>query len=134
MTMPDRPNPAAEQRKQLISALAAQQRQIDILRDKTARQESENSTLCRAVAFIAQVAGIADQPHIAALNVRADVNNPANPEPGKGSEAPSQTSDQALKPAATDSVDAPGEVPASANKGVTPATTTDVTKPGEVLP
>lgn len=132
--MPPEANPAMEQRRRMIAALAAQQQQIDILRTEAAQHAEENSRLRRAVAFIAQVAGIADQPHIAALNVTADVNNPANPEPSKGSEAPSQTTDQALKPAATDSVDAPGEVPASANKGVTPATTTDVTKPGEVLP
>lgn len=122
----DETNPAAQQRRTLLTALSAQQKQMDILR-------GENVGLRNAVAFIAKVAGISDHPHIAALGVKiADVNNPAQPIPSKGSEAPSETTDGARAPLTTDKVDAVGET-GGANAGVTPASTTDVTRPGEVM-
>lgn len=126
--MTDEPkNPAAEQRRTLLAALSAQQQQIDILRHR-------NGALTNAIAFIAKAAGIESHPVIAALGVKvtADADNPAQPIPSKGSEAPSETTDGARAPLTTDTVESQGET-SGANAGVTPAATVDVTKPGEVM-
>lgn len=125
--MDETTNPAAAARHRLVEALSAQQSQIDMLRQS-------NAALRHAVGFIAQAAGIFDHPVIASLGIKrtADVNNPAQPIPGEGSEAPAVTTEQARKPDATADVESPGGVD-GANTGVPPQGTADVTTPGGVI-
>lgn len=106
-----------------LAALAAQQNVIN-------QQAQRIATLEAQVEFIGKMAGIT--PHLATLKV-ADVNNPAQPWPDPPSEAPFQTTEEALAPDATDSPLAPGQTPNSTNDLAADTTTTPLA-PGETLP
>src|SRR5690349_7740046 len=112
-----------------LEALASQQKQINAL-------TQQNQALRGAVAFIADVAGIADHQRItSALKVVAVDENPAfgggwdNMTEG-GTQAPVVTTDQAKQPTAKDDVESTGSTPLT---DVTPQATTDLASAGVVL-
>lgn len=83
----------------LLQALAEQQKQIEA-------QQAQ-------IDFIANVAGLA--PHMAALRAQADINNPGQPVPDPGEQAPSETTEQAATAEAHDDPTIMGETGGSTN-------------------
>lgn len=111
-------NPAQAQRNRLLAVLAAQQREIEAQRRRSA-------LLARALTTLATAAGVERHPHFASLaRVAADEER----------EPVARTDDQALEPDARESVEDLGSSPAPANEGVTPAATTDPATPDVALP
>jgi hypothetical protein len=114
--MPEQ-NPAQSERSALFAALQGQQEVITAMAQKLQDWEGAISAIAR-VAFrteggllaLADLAGAGD--HVkTAMRMTADENNPAQPEPSKGSEAPKVTTEQARQPMSQDSLDNKGEAP-----------------------
>lgn len=112
------------ERQALLTAVAAQQKQIDSLTQQAAAQD-------RAIAYIASLAGVGKQ--VTAMRKSADVNNPASPYPDPPSEAPTETTQEAATPEAADDVRNPGMTPGSVND-LAADTTTVALEPGTALP
>lgn len=105
-----------------LAALAEQQKQIEALRE--------------GIAFIAEAAGISGHPRIAALMKKAEDENPAQPEGwanpggGSGTEAPTESTQQAATPEAKDDPTSQGSSPLT---DVSPDATTSLSDTGTVL-
>lgn len=95
-----------------------------------AEQQKQINTIAEALVTLADAAGVGAHPKFAALRRTAADENPAQPSgwanpSGEGTEAPTETTEQAATPAATDD---PTSVGASPLTDVSPAATTDVTQ------
>lgn len=103
----------------LIEAMREQQRQIDL-------QKAQ-------IDFIATVAGLQPQMQAIASKHTADINNPAQPVPDPGEQAPSETTEQAATAEAHDDPTVMGATPGSMN-GLSAETQDNPTNVGESLP
>lgn len=110
-------NPAQQERHSLLAALQSQQEVITALAERLQSWEPHLATLVdrelateKGLLALAELAGAGD--HVkTAMRVTADENNPAQPEPSKGTEAPKVTTEQARQPDSRDSLDNKGEAP-----------------------
>lgn len=111
-------------RQAMHQAARAQQDEIERLRRTVATQGLQ-------IAYIANLAGVSQR--VAAIQTVADAENPAQPVPNPASEAPFETTEQAVTPETYDDVRNPGMTPGSVNNLA--ADTTDVAlAPGASLP
>ncbi len=111
----NQPNPAQQKRSALMRAVANQQRVIEA-------QRGQIGVLTAAVRDLVTAAGVQRNPRFASLMRQA------------ADDTISMTTEQARQPAATDSPENQGSVPAAANTEVTPAATTDVSTSNVALP
>lgn len=100
----------------VLAAVAAQQKQIEVLAQQNEMLRAEVIVLKSQIHHVANVAGLDE--HMASIRTTAmqhlaDVNNPAQPIKDPASEAPAQTTEQALEADAHDNVMNPGMVPGS---------------------
>jgi hypothetical protein len=105
-----------------LEALAAQQRQLNKIE--------------AGLTFLFELAGVQEHPKVAAFFAKeattkvADEENPAQPIPEPGAEAPAQTTQEALAPDGKDDVESIGASPVAATA---PDATTSVDATGTVL-
>ena len=108
-------NEPQNERRPLLQAVAAQQQQIAILAQQNEMLRAELVVAKSQIADIAAFAGLGDRManiRTAALKaVEADINNPAQPVEAPPSEAPVQTTEQALEPDGRDNVENQGQTP-----------------------
>lgn len=102
----------------LLRALAEQQQMI-------AAQQRQIQNLRAVTRVVCQAAGIDQHPRIAALLKQADEDNPAQPIPEPGAQAPSATTSETMNSGTDADVNAPGGVPGQMD--VAPDATTDPT-------
>lgn len=115
---------AVEMSRPLMEAAKQQQRQIDALTREVITLKSQN-------AYLARLAGVT--PQFEAIRKRADELNPAQPVPDPASEGPSETTQEAATPEASDNVFNLGETPGSVENLPADTTTTPL-EPGVALP
>lgn len=100
----------------VLAAVQAQQQQINTLAAQNEMLRAELIVAKSQIHHIAQVAGL-EEPMASirstAMQHLADVNNPAQPVKDPASEAPAQTTEQALEADAHDNVMNPGMTPGS---------------------
>lgn len=102
-----------------LAAIVEQQKIIEA-------QDRRIAALAAGFRFIANLAGVENHPKVAALLVTADEENPSQPLPDPAAEPPTETTAEALAPAAKDDVASVGPTPLT---DVSPGATTDVTEP-----
>jgi hypothetical protein len=114
-----------------MQAVANQQRTLQSLAARNAVLEHENAVLGLQLAFVARMAGVSKE--IAAIRTQADIDNPAQPVENPASEAPAETTQEAMTPEAYDDPNAIGQTP-GATQGVPAAATGTPMDPGVTLP
>jgi hypothetical protein len=119
------------ERKPLLAALAAQQKTIDALTAYKDASQREIIVLKSQLHHLAEIAGLG--PAMASIRKKADIDNPAQPVPAPPSEAPFETTEQALQSETHDNVQNPGQTPGSVQDLAADTTTTPLV-PGEALP
>lgn len=125
----DKNQPGSE-RHALIEAVKAQQATIGKMAKRLASQDDIIENLVRTVRYIGKVADI-EHEVTAGLGKIADDQNPAQPVPSPGGEAPAVTTEEARKPDTTTDVMTPG----GASSNTAPGATTSVDSVGgEILP
>lgn len=115
-----------------LAALAEQQKLIDALTAKSAKQEVQIAQLTRGLSAVSKLTGN-DIPVRTAIFKRADEQNPAQPVPEPAPEAPTESTVEAETPEAFADVRAPGLVPGSNNDTAADAVSTAYT-PGLDIP
>lgn len=128
--MPQNNRQAAGNRP-LMQALASQQRVIEAQKSTIARLTREAAVQGLQLAFIARAAGVTKE--LDAIRRQADIDNPAQPVPNPPSEAPVETTEQAVTPEAFDNPNQIGQTP-GANEHVPAAATATPLDPGTTLP
>jgi hypothetical protein len=108
----------------VLAAVQDQQKMIQALQAKVAKQEL-------VLAFLTKMAGVSD--HVAAIEKQADAANPGQPIPDPPGAAPSESSDQARTPEAQDDPRQQGVTPGS-NQGIAADSTDVALAPGQSLP
>ena len=127
---PTQRNEAGTQRTALHETLAAQQTVIEHLSSHVALLDVIVDDIAKLAGVQQRVAAIRRQ---AGLTRTADADNPAQPVPNPPSEAPYETTEQAITPEARDDVRNPGMTPGSTGKVPAQQVSTALT-PGEDLP
>lgn len=99
----------------ILAAVAAQQQQIAVLAQQNDLLRAEVIVLKSQLHDMAEVAGLGERMAsirtTALMHIEADINNPAQPVDAPPSEAPFQTTEQALEPDGHDNVMNPGQTP-----------------------
>jgi hypothetical protein len=108
----------------ILAAVQAQQRTIQRLERQLAVQGMQ-------MAWLARVAGVSE--HVAAIQKKADEDNPAQPVPNPPSAPAFESTEEAVQPEAYDDVQNPGMTPGSVNNLAADTTDTALT-PGATLP
>lgn len=125
--MADRPSG----NRPLMQALASQQQVLGQQAAQLRAQAHENSVLRLQLAYVARLAGVSNE--LAAIRRQADIDNPGQPVPNPPSEAPAETTEEAVTPEAYDNPNQIGQTP-GANQHV-PAEMTDTPlTPGTSIP
>lgn len=122
----------------LMQAMASQQKTLEDVRarhlalaKRNSSLERENAILGLQLAYVARLAGVTKE--LDAIRRQADIENPAQPVPNPGSQPATESTEEAMAPAAYDNPNSIGQTP-GATQGV-PAAATDVPMtPGESLP
>lgn len=108
----------------VLAAVQDQQKMIQALQAKVAKQDL-------VLAFLTKMAGVSE--HVAAIEKQADAANPAQPVPDPPGANPSESSDQARTPQAQDDPRQQGVTPGS-NQGIAADSTDVALAPGQSLP
>lgn len=114
-----------------LAALAEQQKLIDELRSKTAKQDRQIAQLTRGLSAVANLTGYDTQVRTAIFK-RADEQNPAQPVPEPAAGAPTESTAEAETPEAKADVRAPGLVPGTNNDTAADAVTTSYTPGADI--
>jgi hypothetical protein len=115
----------------VLAAVAEQQKIIQSLQGEVARLRAHAAKQDLVVAFICKMAGLTE--HVAAIEKHADAANPAQPVPDPPGAAPSETTDQARTPEASDDPRQLGATPGS-NQNIGADSTDVALAPGQSLP
>jgi len=108
----------------VLAAVQGQQKMIEALQAKVAKQDL-------VLAFLTRMAGVSE--HVAAIEKQADAANPAQPVPDPPGANPSESSDQARTPEAQDDPRQQGVTPGS-NQNIGADSTDVALAPGQSLP
>lgn len=127
--MAEAPRPSGN--RPLMQALASQQKVLGQQHAQLRAQAHENQVLRLQLAYVARLAGVTKE--LDAIRRQADIDNPGQPVPNPPSEAPVETTEEAVTPEAYDNPNAIGQTP-GANQHVPAAATDTPMTPGVTLP